>query len=590
MKDLMDKLSIIKLKEQGYSNRKVEKLLKINRKTVSKYWNEYLENLNKLTNEKDNSKIVEIQEAITSEPKYNTQSRMRRKLTDDFFTQLQNILESEEEKKKILGTNKQCLTKIQIYEILKKSGFNVGYSTVVAEINKIKQSGNECFIRQDYEFGDRLEYDFGEVKLVINGIIKKYYMAVLSSPAGNFRWCYLYDNCKKDVFMDSHVKFFKMIGGVWKEVVYDNMRNVVSKFLGKNEKELNEDLIKMSLYYGFNINVTNAFSGNEKGYVEGSVKYLRNKIFAENYKFPSEETAIEYMESQLIKLNENSKIEEEKKFLKPTKPPLELANIKESVVNKYSFIQIENNFYSVPEYLVGFTVTSKIYYNKILIYSNNEFVCEHKKLDGNKKISADIRHYLKTLTFKPGALKNSYVLKSNPKLKSIFDKYYTNNPKKFIDIISKNKENIILIGTPGAGKTHYAIGLGMKACIEGKSVLFVSVPNLIIELREALSRSALNAYKKKFEKYDLVILDELGYVSFDKEGCEILFNLLSNRNDKGSIIITTNLTFDRWEEIFKDAMLTGAMVDRLAYKAHILDISRDISHRYEETLSWKENK
>ena len=66
MKDLMDKLSIIKLKEQGYSNRKVEKLLKINRKTVGKYWNEYLENLNKLTNEKDNSKIVEIQEAITS--------------------------------------------------------------------------------------------------------------------------------------------------------------------------------------------------------------------------------------------------------------------------------------------------------------------------------------------------------------------------------------------------------------------------------------------------------------------------------------------------------------------------------------------
>lgn len=440
MKNLMDKSSIIKLKEQGYSNRKVEKLLKINRKTVGKYWNEYLDNLNKLNVENDELKITQIQEAITSAPKYNTQSRMRRKLTDDFFAQLQNILESEEEKKKILGTNKQCLTKIQIYEILKKSGFNVGYSTVVAEINKIKHSGNECFIRQDYEFGDRLEYDFGEVKLVINGIVKRYYIAVLSSPAGNFRWCYLYDNCKKDVFMDSHVRFFEMIGGVWKEVVYDNMRNVVSKFIGKNEKELNEDLVKMSLYYGFNINVTNAFSGNEKGYVEGSVKYLRNKIFAENYKFNSEEAAIQYMESQLIKLNENSKIEEEKKVLKPTKPTLELANIKESVVNKYSFIQIENNFYSVPEYLVGYTVTSKIYYNKILIYSNNEFVCEHKKIDGTKKISANIRHFLKTLTFKPGALKNSYVLKSNPKLKSIYDRYYTNNPKKFIDIISKNKE------------------------------------------------------------------------------------------------------------------------------------------------------
>ena len=86
--------------------------------------------------------------------------------------------------------------------------------------------------------------------------------------------------------------------------------------------------------------------------------------------------------------------------------------IDKKTVNKYSFVQIENNFYSVPEYLVGLTVTSKIYYNKILIYSNNEFVYEHKKLDGVKKISANIRYYLKTLTFKPGALRKSYVLKN----------------------------------------------------------------------------------------------------------------------------------------------------------------------------------
>lgn len=440
MKNLLDKAAIIRLKEQGLSNRGVARELGIDKKTVNKYWNEYKDNIKELNETTDTAKISEIQENITSAPKYNSENRIRRKVTPEFLNALEKILEEEEKKIKTLGTNKQALTKQQIYELLKKQGFPLSYSTVVLEMKRIKNSGNECFIRQDYDFGDRLEYDFGEVKLVINGITKKYYIAVLSSPAGNFRWCYLYDNCKKDVFLDSHVRFFKMIGGVWKEIVYDNMRNVVSKFIGKNEKELNEDLIKMSLYYGFDINVTNAFSGNEKGYVEGSVKYLRNKIFAKNYKFSSEEAAIEYMESQLMKLNENSKIEEEKKILKPTNPPLELAEIRKSFVNKYSFVQIENNFYSVPEYLVGLTVTSKIYYNKILIYSNNELVCEHKKIDGIKKISADIRHYLKTLTFKPGALRNSYVLKSNPKLKSIFDKYYTNNPKKFIDIISKNKE------------------------------------------------------------------------------------------------------------------------------------------------------
>ncbi len=440
MKNLLDKAAIIRLKEQGLSNRGVARKLGIDKKTVNKYWNEYKDNLKKLKETTDATEISKIQENITSAPKYNSENRIRRKVTPEFLNALEKILEDEEKKVKVLGTHKQALTKQQIYELLKKQGFSLSYSTVVLEMKRIKNSGKECFIRQDYDFGDRLEYDFGEVKLVINGITKKYYIAVLSSPAGNFRWCYLYDNCKKDVFLDSHVRFFEMIGGVWKEVVYDNMRNVVSKFIGKNEKELNEDLVKMSLYYGFDVNVTNAFSGNEKGYVEGSVKYLRNKIFAENYKFNSEEAAIEYMESQIMKLNENSKIEEEKKKLKTTKPPLELAEIRKSFVNKYSFVQIENNFYSVPEYLVGLSVTSKIYYNKILIYSNNELVCEHKKLDGNKKISANIRHYLKTLTFKPGALKNSYVLKSNPKLKSIFDKYYTNNPKKFIDIISKNKE------------------------------------------------------------------------------------------------------------------------------------------------------
>ena len=157
---------------------------------------------------------------------------------------------------------------------------------------------------------------------------------------------------------------------------------------------------------------------------------------------------------------------------------------------------------------------------------------------------------------------------------------------RFID----NKENIILIGTPGAGKTHYATALGIAACMKGKSVLFITVPNLIIELKEAMSQNQLSAYRKKFERYGLVILDELGYVSFDKSSGEILFNLLSNRHGKGSVIITTNLTFEHWEGLFKDPVLTGAMIDRLAHKAHILDISREQGGRFEETIAWMRNK
>lgn len=155
-----------------------------------------------------------------------------------------------------------------------------------------------------------------------------------------------------------------------------------------------------------------------------------------------------------------------------------------------------------------------------------------------------------------------------------------------MDFIESN-ENVILIGNPGTGKSHLAIALGVEACMQSKNVLFISVPNLVIELKEAMSLNQITGYKRKFERYDLIILDELGYVSFDKEGNEILFNLLSNRNDKGSIIITTNLVFERWEEVFKDPVLTGALVDRLAHKSHVLDMSGD-SYRVKETKEWLE--
>jgi DNA replication protein DnaC len=158
-----------------------------------------------------------------------------------------------------------------------------------------------------------------------------------------------------------------------------------------------------------------------------------------------------------------------------------------------------------------------------------------------------------------------------------------------LDFIGKN-ENVILIGTTGAGKTHYSIALGIAACMAGKSVFYANVANLVAELKETMSKQQITWFRRRFERYSLVILDELGYISFDKPGAELLFNLISSRNDKGSIIVTTNLTFDRWEEVFHDPTLTAAAVDRLAHKGHILDISREKGGRFEETLAWIESR
>jgi len=151
----------------------------------------------------------------------------------------------------------------------------------------------------------------------------------------------------------------------------------------------------------------------------------------------------------------------------------------------------------------------------------------------------------------------------------------------FID----NRENVILVGNPGTGKTALSIALGMSSCLEGKSVLFISVPQLLIEIQEAMSNSEYLRYKRKFEKYDLVILDELGYTSFSKDSGEILFNLLSSRNESRSLIITSNLTMDKWNEVFKDTVLTGAIVDRLANRAHMIDMSGE-SYRIKQTKEW----
>lgn len=435
----MDKHTIIRLKQQGHSNRSIQKITGINRKTIARYWKEFTGQLDQLCNECGN--VKEIQEAIVAPPRYDSSTRSSRKYTEEIDQKVTELLNQEVRKNALLGSHKQNITKVQIHETLVNSGFDISYSTIAHRVSEKLDKTKECFIKQRYEYGDRLEYDFGEVKLIIgNEKATTYHMAVLSSPAGDFRWAYLYKNQRKDVFMDSHVRFFEMVKGVYKEVVYDNMRNVVTKFIGRDQKQLNEDLIKMSIYYGFDINVTNCYSGNEKGYVEGSVKIIRNHVFATNYEFNTLADAQEYLESQLMKMNQDSRIEEEKQYLLPYKPKLELANITINNVNKYSFIQIENNFYSAPEYLVDKDVSVKSYFDKILIYSNNHFVCEHKKIDGFNQISIDITHYLKTFLRKPGAVKNSLALKNIPQLKTIYDKHFNTNPKKFIEILTENKE------------------------------------------------------------------------------------------------------------------------------------------------------
>lgn len=153
----------------------------------------------------------------------------------------------------------------------------------------------------------------------------------------------------------------------------------------------------------------------------------------------------------------------------------------------------------------------------------------------------------------------------------------------------KNGRNLVLYGNPGTGKTHLATALGIAACQRGYSVLFTSVPRLLTGVREARSQHKLTQLQNRFEKYDLVICDEFGYVSCDKEGSELLFNHLSLRAETRSTIITTNLAFSRWNEIIPDKVLVNALVDRLTHKAKIINMT-GASYRLKQTQQMIKNQ
>jgi len=135
------------------------------------------------------------------------------------------------------------------------------------------------------------------------------------------------------------------------------------------------------------------------------------------------------------------------------------------------------------------------------------------------------------------------------------------------------RENVIALGPSGTGKTHVALGLGLSACQKGLAVGFVTAAALVHELMEARDERRLLRLQKQMVGYRLLIIDELGFVPLSKTGAELLFELISQRYERGSTLITSNLPFDEWTETFGSERLTGALLDRLTHHVNILEMN-----------------
>ncbi len=245
------------------SKRQISRRTGLSRTTVSKYIDSYEKSIKDLDESSDKAASKVFVNEIVTSPKYDCSNRPKIKLTDEVKDKIQKML-LENEEKIATGRRKNIKKKIDIYQQLERDGVDIGYTTVCNYLRLFQQK-KEAYIRQEHDLGETIEFDWGDIKLVIDGEVKSLHLGLLTTAAGFYHYADIYRNTKMENFLDMHVNGINHIRGVHMEFLYDNLKQGVRQFVGPNEKEATEDLIKISLYYGFKYRFCNAYKAWEKG-------------------------------------------------------------------------------------------------------------------------------------------------------------------------------------------------------------------------------------------------------------------------------------------------------------------------------------
>lgn len=227
----------------------------------------------------------------------------------------------------------------------------------------------------------------------MRGKLKAVQMGAFTTAECNWRYADLYYSQKMENFLHLHAEFFESAGGVYREIIYDNLRSTVAKFVGKNYKKPTDDLVKLSIYYNFKFRFCNAGQAHKKGHIERTVEYIRRRAFSKGDSFSSMDEARQYLREELKKLNlkgqtlENGRsaesiLQEEKGCLLPLLPKYDTARICERRIGKYSCFELDSCFYSVPDCYVGQFVFVKAYPQEIIAYYWQEEIAQHRRRFG----------------------------------------------------------------------------------------------------------------------------------------------------------------------------------------------------------------
>jgi transposase-like protein len=429
---------------EGLSIRKIARKLKVHRDTVKARIDQYEQFKASPLSDQDKPRSL-LNQYLKTGSVYNSVNRCKRKLTGDIVAIIATCLQ-ENDAKRLDGRLKQRLKKIDIHEKILASGHCISYSLVCDYISKKATQYQEAFIRQGYAEGSSCEFDWAEVKIKVDGKSRRYYLAVFTSAFSNYRYALLFERQDSLAFKEAHICFFEHIGGVYQQMVYDNMRVAIAQFVGKNEKIPTEGLLQLSRWYQYQWRFCNAAKGNEKGHVERSVEYVRRKTFGFKDDFKTFQEAQLYLLARVCELNGRSgsghtescavKLEIERKGLCVHPGRMECFAGENHKVDKYSTICLGTNRYSVPDHLIGKMVFAKIYSHWIKIYDVDSVLCHHQRLYERFSWQIDLNHYLFTLQRKPGAVAGSIALKQAPEwVQTMYSNHFTHDARSFIELL-----------------------------------------------------------------------------------------------------------------------------------------------------------
>lgn len=438
----MEKDTVIILYKKGLSIRKIAADTLLARNTVKKYIREYLAAESELAAAKDPIDQARIQRQMTGAPKFNASARKNRVFTGELENRFWQLVEANRKRSEVVGqSEKQECNGAIIWRALREEGYAVSERTIRAKWAQYLRKRPEVFIRQEYEYGDRADFDFHQVKLKVSGMVAVYHQATISCPKSNHVFIALCPDETIRSVEGALIAFFEECGGVFNEITFDNLKPVVAVYGTKAKKVLTDEITRFAAYYGFAVNTCNARKGNEKGHVENSGKCVRRDLLSLRYEFEDERELKDYVADAMSRENADCSDDfaKEKAALRPLPPARYcVGEFGGAKANTYSFVCVKGNYYSVPETCAGRKLEWSIIAGRVAVSHAGVVVARHDLLKGRGEYSVQIGHFIETLRKKPGAIRRSLALAQCPDgIIAAYKGKFDGDPLGFLDYIQK---------------------------------------------------------------------------------------------------------------------------------------------------------